>query len=173
MHTISKVNRIPFTFYFIIFLLTLETIAIIVYRTVSVWYDGAKWIAIFCVRTCCKYNKKLQLLCCSFCYLLFRSQETSKSFSKNSLRSWGKPNPPVTVVLKKEPIPVAIPSVQYYGYIKSTASTSELFMLRINGKLHKIKLNQEAENFKITESKKDSIKLLYNGKMVKWVRIRK
>jgi hypothetical protein len=89
------------------------------------------------------------------------------------LRSWGKPNPPVTVVLKKEPIPVAIPSVQYYGYIKSTASTSELFMLRINGKLHKIKLNQEAENFKITESKKDSIKLLYNGKMVKWVRIRK
>ena len=46
-------------------------------------------------------------------------------------------------------------------------------MLRIDGKLHKLKLNQEAENFKITEIKKDSIKLLYNGKMVKWVRIRK
>ena len=84
-----------------------------------------------------------------------------------------KPNPPVTVIPKKEPIPVVIPTVQYYGYIKSTASTSELFMLRIDGKLHKLKLNQEAENFKITESKKDSIKLLYNGKAVQWVRIRK
>lgn len=84
-----------------------------------------------------------------------------------------KPYSPVKVVPKKEPILVAIPSVQYYGYIKSTASTSELFMLRIDGKLHKLKLNQEVENFKITESKKDSVKLLYNGKMVKWVRIRK
>ncbi len=46
-------------------------------------------------------------------------------------------------------------------------------MLRIDGKLHKLKLNQEAENIKITESKKDSIKLLYNGKIVQWVRIRK
>lgn len=46
-------------------------------------------------------------------------------------------------------------------------------MLRINGKLYKLKLNQEVENFKITESKKDSIKLLYSGKMVQWVRIRK
>jgi hypothetical protein len=46
-------------------------------------------------------------------------------------------------------------------------------MLRIDGKLHKLKLNQETENFKITESKKDSVKLLYNGKNVQWVRIRK
>lgn len=84
-----------------------------------------------------------------------------------------KPYLPVTVVPKKAPIPVVLPKVQYYGYIKSTVSTGELFMLRIDGKLHKLKLNQEIENFKIIESKKDSIKLLYNGKTVQWVRVRK
>lgn len=75
-----------------------------------------------------------------------------------------KPSVPKQMAKNAQPMP----SIKYYGYIKSTGAVGELFLLRVNGKLLKIKLNQEIENLKVTQLKNDSIKIVYNKKEIKW-----
>jgi hypothetical protein len=64
------------------------------------------------------------------------------------------------------------PRVQYYGYIKSKDIAKELLLVSVDGKLLKLKINEDKDGFKIIQFTDDSINTYFN-KVTKWVKIHK
>ena len=74
---------------------------------------------------------------------------------------------PVKRVLKPTPVApkvntnISWPQLQYYGYIKS--NDQELVLLKIDSKLHKMKLNNEVNGLVIKKKFKDSVEVFFNS----------
>jgi hypothetical protein len=66
---------------------------------------------------------------------------------------------PFTSVPKVKPT-IIWPLLHYFGYIKS--NNQELVLLKIDSKLHKLKLNEEINGLKINKKFKDSIEVSLN-----------
>ncbi len=68
--------------------------------------------------------------------------------------------------LPKEPKYTApFPTINYYGYIKSTDKKEELVLLKINSKLNKVRLNDNIDGLIVKKIFKDSIQVSYNGEI--------
>ncbi len=63
----------------------------------------------------------------------------------------------------------AFPDVEYYGYIKNKETQKELVLIKRDGILLKLKLNEEKDGLKITKIYHDSIQISYNKKL-KYIR---
>ncbi|MFD1602352.1 hypothetical protein ACFSJW_22025 [Flavobacterium artemisiae] len=72
--------------------------------------------------------------------------------------------------VKKTVIPVPVPKIkydipwpqlQYFGYLKS--NNQELVLIKIDSKLHKLKLNDEANGLIVKKIYKDSIEVSFNS----------
>lgn len=73
---------------------------------------------------------------------------------------------PSQPTLPKEPKYTApFPTINYYGYIKSTDKKNELVLLKINSKLNKVRLNDNIEGLIVKKIFKDSIQVSYNGEI--------
>ena len=65
---------------------------------------------------------------------------------------------------KKTATNVMWPKIEYYGFVKSNNSKSELVVIKINSRLHKVRENQEIDELKITETSSDSIEIEFQKK---------
>jgi hypothetical protein len=54
------------------------------------------------------------------------------------------------------------PAISYYGYIQSKANNEELILVKINEKMHKLKINEEVEGVTLKKVYKDSIEFIFN-----------
>jgi hypothetical protein len=54
------------------------------------------------------------------------------------------------------------PEIKYFGYIKPLHGNGELFLIKVNGKLLKLKSNEVKEGVKVVKIFKDSIKVSFN-----------
>lgn len=70
---------------------------------------------------------------------------------------------PVVKVAKPIVQKQLFPTIHYYGFIKNETGGSELVLLKMNGKLLKVKNNETKEGLKIIKIFKDSIKVSFNG----------
>ncbi|MDP5201884.1 hypothetical protein [Flavobacterium sp. DG2-3] len=73
---------------------------------------------------------------------------------------------PAKKVIKAAPAPkvnsnISWPQLQYYGYIKS--NDQELVLLKIDSKLHKLKLNNEVNGLVVKKKFKDSVEVFFNS----------
>jgi len=73
---------------------------------------------------------------------------------------------PVKKIVKSVPVPkvkydIAWPQLQYFGYLKS--NDLELVLLKIDSKLHKLKLNDEVNGLIVKKKYKDSIEVFFNS----------
>lgn len=68
-----------------------------------------------------------------------------------------KPSPTVP----KPKFDVPWPQLQYFGYIKS--NNLELVLLKIDSKLHKLKLNDEVNGLIVKKKYKDSLEVVFNS----------
>lgn len=73
---------------------------------------------------------------------------------------------PVKKIVKPVPVPkvkydVPWPQLQYFGYLKS--NDLELVLLKIDSKLHKLKLNDEVNGLIVKKKYKDSIEVFFNS----------
>lgn len=67
---------------------------------------------------------------------------------------------PTTVKpVDKRPFPI----INYYGYIKSKQKKDELILLKINGKLKRLRVDETFEGLKIKKVFNDSIVIVANG----------
>lgn len=56
------------------------------------------------------------------------------------------------------------PKIEYYGFVKSNSSKSELVVIKINSRLHKVRKNQEIDELRITQTWSDSIEIEFQKK---------
>jgi len=63
-------------------------------------------------------------------------------------------------------ISTSIPTIQYYGIIKSSSKKDELVIVKINNIVQKLRLNSEYNGVRIKKVFKDSILISYNDKTV-------
>ncbi len=73
---------------------------------------------------------------------------------------------PIKKALKPTPVPkvkydIPWPQLQYFGYLKS--NDIELVLLKIDSKLHKLKLNDEVNGLLVKKKFKDSIEVVFNS----------
>ncbi len=54
------------------------------------------------------------------------------------------------------------PSISYHGYIQSKVNNEELILVKINEKMHKLKINEEVEGVTLKKVYKDSIEFVFN-----------
>ena len=54
------------------------------------------------------------------------------------------------------------PAISYHGYIQSKANNEELILVKINEKMHKLKINEEVEGVTLKKVYKDSIEFIFN-----------
>lgn len=73
------------------------------------------------------------------------------------IRKAVKPSPTVP----KPKFDMPWPQLQYFGYLKS--NDLELVLLKIDSKLHKLKLNDEVNGLIVTKKFKDSIEVVFNS----------
>ena len=71
-------------------------------------------------------------------------------------------------ILKSSPskTPSTIPTIHYFGVIKSSSKKEELIIVKINNVVKKIRLNSEFEGVKVNKVFKDSILVSFNKKML-------
>ena len=67
----------------------------------------------------------------------------------------------ITITVSKINYNISWPQLQYFGYIKS--NTQELVLLKIDSKLHKLKLNDEVNGLIVKKKYKDSIEVFFNS----------
>ena len=65
-------------------------------------------------------------------------------------------------VVKPKPVPLKWPKVAYYGYIVSGEKKNELFLIKVDGKLYKIRNKESAGGVAISKIYKDSIAVVFN-----------
>lgn len=65
--------------------------------------------------------------------------------------------------VNKKPVALVknFPIVEYFGYIKSGAS--EMYLISINGKIQRLKLNESFEGMKLVKTYKDSVQVSFSG----------
>lgn len=63
-------------------------------------------------------------------------------------------------------IPTTIPTIQYFGIIKSSNKKDELVILKINNVVQKLRLNSEYNGVKIKKIFKDSIMISFDKKEI-------
>lgn len=68
---------------------------------------------------------------------------------------------PKTVVSKPKEI-INWPSISYHGYIKSNGKNQELILLKIDGKLFRVRKNDMVQQLIIKEVSNDSIGVIFN-----------
>lgn len=73
------------------------------------------------------------------------------------IRKAVKPSPTVS----KPKFDMPWPQLQYFGYLKS--NDIELVLLKIDSKLHKLKLNDEVNGLIVKKKFKDSIEVVFNS----------
>ena len=56
------------------------------------------------------------------------------------------------------------PQIQYYGFVKSDTKKGELVLIKINGRLHKVRSGETIETIKIKRVYRDSIRVENNRK---------
>lgn len=95
---------------------------------------------------------------------LGKSTKKYKSISINNnsfLKVTNKISKPISSELQ-----MPIPTIQYFGVIKSSSKKDELIIVKINNVVKKIRLNSEFEGVKFNKVFKDSILISYNKKML-------
>jgi len=92
----------------------------------------------------------------------------NKQFQANSItpkvvtyHSTIKKASPLVAAPKKPIANINWPELKYYGYIKS--KDQELVLLKIDSKLHKLKLNDPINGLTIRKKYKDSIEVFFNS----------
>lgn len=73
---------------------------------------------------------------------------------------------PPKIVVKNNPKSELLPTIQYYGIIKSSSKKDELVIIKINNTLQKLRPNSEYEGVKIKKVYKDSILISFNNKLM-------
>ena len=68
----------------------------------------------------------------------------------------------VKAVVEKEPVYVEFPSINYYGYIKSSSKEKQLVLVKINNSLFKLKVGQVQDGVSIFAATKDSVIVIFN-----------
>ncbi len=63
-------------------------------------------------------------------------------------------------------LPTSIPTIQYFGVIKSSSKKDELIIVKINNVVKKMRLNSEFEGVKVNKVFKDSILISFNKKQL-------
>ena len=61
-------------------------------------------------------------------------------------------------------IPTTIPTIEYFGIIKSSSKKDEMIIVKINNTVKKMRLNSEFEGVKVYKVFKDSILISFNYK---------
>lgn len=70
----------------------------------------------------------------------------------------------VAPVIKPKQEYINWPSISYHGYIKSKVNNDEVVLVKINQKMHKIKVNEEVEGVTLMKVYKDSIEFNFNNR---------
>lgn len=73
------------------------------------------------------------------------------------------PRKKVAKRLPKVTQPVLWPKIEYLGFVKSSSNKSRLGLVRIDGKLHRVKSNAEVNGIKINSITNDAL-VISNGK---------
>lgn len=60
---------------------------------------------------------------------------------------------------------IQFPEVKYYGFVKRKKSKNPLILIKIDGKLHRIKPNERVNGVSIISVNKDSVKLLFKDQI--------
>ena len=84
------------------------------------------------------------------------SPTIKKSGESRSLNSSNKRSKP------KIESAVKWPKINYYGFVKGAKSSSELVLIKIDNKLHKIREGDQIDNIAIKKVYRDSIMVLMN-----------
>lgn len=88
----------------------------------------------------------------------------SKEIALIETQSIPKPVRITTPPIKKEvPQPVIFnwPNINYYGYIKSWNKDNQLILIKIDGKLFKVRKNETVNEILISNTFKDSVEVVY------------
>ena len=86
------------------------------------------------------------------------------TFPKKNISSSAKSNKISKPISSK--IPTPIPTIQYFGIIKSSSKKDEMIIVKINNEVKKMRLNSEFEGVKINKVFKDSILISFNKKQL-------
>lgn len=73
---------------------------------------------------------------------------------------------PSKISVKNNSTSKFIPTIQYYGIIKSSSKKDELVIIKINNTLQKLRPNSEYEGVKIKKIYKDSILISFNNNLM-------
>ncbi|WP_343696892.1 hypothetical protein [Flavobacterium sp.] len=68
---------------------------------------------------------------------------------------------PLAVIPQKPNANISWPALKYFGYIKS--KDQEMVLLKIDSKLHKLKLNDQVNGLVVRKKYKDSIEVFFNS----------
>lgn len=79
---------------------------------------------------------------------------------KYSKPVYEKPKTVIPVIKPKQY--VNWPSISYYGYVRSKEKNEEFFLVKINQKVHKFRINEEVEGVTLKKVYKDSIEFDFN-----------
>lgn len=92
----------------------------------------------------------------------FLNKQFQEQAAPEKLVSYHNPIKKVTPILIKKPIVnVNWPTLKYFGYLKS--KDQELVLLKIDAKLHKLKLNDPVDGLIVKRKFKDSIEVSFNS----------
>lgn len=71
----------------------------------------------------------------------------------------------IAPVNKKVVLNIDWPTLTYYGYIASKERNEDLILLKIDSKLHKLKLNDPVNGLIVKKKYKDSIEVFFNSQI--------
>jgi len=92
----------------------------------------------------------------------FLNKQIEEQKTQVKVVSYYKPVKKVTQILIKRPIVnLNWPTLKYFGYLKS--KDQELVLLKIDSKLHKLKLNDNINGLVVKRKFKDSIEVSFNS----------
>lgn len=92
----------------------------------------------------------------------FLNKQFQEQTAPVKLVSYHTPIKKAPAIVPKQPIAnVNWPTLKYFGYLKS--KDQELVLLRIDSKLHKLKLNDPVDGLVVKRKFKDSIEVIFNS----------
>lgn len=92
----------------------------------------------------------------------FLNKQLQEQAAPVKLASYHNPIKKMPAIIPKKPITnVNWPTLKYFGYLKS--KDQELVLLRIDSKLHKLKLNDPVDGVVVKRKFKDSIEVSFNS----------
>ncbi|MBF4485847.1 MULTISPECIES: hypothetical protein [unclassified Flavobacterium] len=92
----------------------------------------------------------------------FLNKQFQQQAARVKLVSYHNPVKKVPAIVPKKPITnLNWPTLKYFGYLKS--KDQELVLLKIDSKLHKLKLNDPVDGLVVRRKFKDSIEVSFNS----------